>query len=600
MADDPDINASRSEKIDALIKVARYNPKLVALIVFFGLIAAVLEGVGLTFILPIIEIVQVDDPTAQAEGLMAFFVTAYQTVGLPFTLGFVIAGVATVMTVRFTMQFMVKWLRAKLQMHYRRHLQKRAFKNALDARIGYYDEKGSDEILNTILTETYYSARTIKRLQPLFMSVFLIVVYLSIAFIITPQLTALALLVLGALTVFFRVVLEPGFDIGERVADANQRRQEIVQAGTIGIRDVRIFGKANELYEKFLDTVDTSTDAEVKVSRNEAAIESYYQLSIAVFVFVLIYISLAFASLSFGELGLFLFAMFRLGPNVSSLNRKFYRLEHDLPHLIRTQRFVEELRDQQEPKGGDRPVPAEVQNIEFENVRFSYGEDETVLRGIDFEVDKGEFVGFVGQSGVGKSTIVSLLARFYEPDSGRIRANGVRIDEMDPDEWRERIAIVRQSPFIFNDTLRYNLTVGRSEATRQELDRVCEIARVDEFMDELPNGYESELGDDGVKLSGGQKQRVALARAVLADADLLILDEATSDLDSNLEREVQRAIEDLDRDYAIIAIAHRLSTVENADRIYTMEDGRISEQGRHAELVASGGKYSQLYEIQSK
>ena len=219
---------------------------------------------------------------------------------------------------------------------------------------------------------------------------------------------------------------------------------------------------------------------------------------------------------------------------------------------------------------------------------------------MDFEVEKGEFIAFVGQSGAGKSTIVSLLTRLYEINKGTIRANGIPIDELEIDEWRDRLSVVRQSPFIFNDTLRYNLTIGNRDATEAELDRVCEIARVDEFFGDLPNGYDTVLGDDGVRLSGGQKQRVALARALVEDADLLVLDEATSDLDSNLEQEVQAAIEAMDRDYAMITIAHRLSTVQNADRIYTMDDGEVTEIGTHADLLDDGGQYEELYTIQSK
>jgi subfamily B ATP-binding cassette protein MsbA len=215
-------------------------------------------------------------------------------------------------------------------------------------------------------------------------------------------------------------------------------------------------------------------------------------------------------------------------------------------------------------------------------------------------VQKEEFVAFVGQSGAGKSTIVSLLARMYDPDDGEIRADGVPIDEYEIEAWRERIAVVRQQPFIFTDTLENNVTIGNRDATRRDVERVCKIAKVNEFVDDLPNGYESQLGDDGVRLSGGQRQRVALARALLKDADFLVLDEATSDLDSNLEKEVQAAIESMDREYGIIAIAHRLSTVKNADRIYTVDNGEIIESGTHQELLEEEGDYAELYTIQSK
>ncbi|ELY45592.1 ABC transporter ATP-binding protein [Natronorubrum sulfidifaciens] len=591
---------TRREKIDALLDVARYNPKFTVLIVGLGLIAAILEGIGLSFILPVIEIVQLDDPTAEADGMLGAFVTAYAALGIPFTLGYVVVGVAVVMTARYTTSFVVAWFREALRTYYIRDLQLRAYDNALDARVEYFDEEGSDDILNAIVTQTNYAGRVIQRVVKLLETFFLSAVYLLIAFVISPMLTIFAAGVLGFLTVFLRRVVEPGYQVGDLVADANERRQEAAQAGTQGIRDVRIFGLADELRQDFHDAIDQFTSARITLRRNEAAINNFYNLGVAVSVFVLIYLALTFANLSIGALGVFLFAMFQLGPKVSDLNRTFYRVENDLPHLVRTQQFIQELETREEPNESTQDVPDSVTQVEFDDVHFTYNEEEEVLSGIDFEVEKGEFVAFVGQSGAGKSTIVSVLARLYELDDGEIRANGVPIDKMDIYDWRERIAVVRQNPFIFNDTLEYNLTIGNRDVTRAELSRACAISKVDEFFDELPNGYETVLGDDGVRLSGGQKQRIALARALLQDADLLVLDEATSDLDSNLEQEVQTAIEKMDRDYAMIAIAHRLSTVENADRIYTLEDGEIIETGTHGELIDDGGQYADLYAIQSR
>jgi len=274
-----------------------------------------------------------------------------------------------------------------------------------------------------------------------------------------------------------------------------------------------------------------------------------------------------------------------------------YAVEGYLSHLGRTHAFLDEF-DQRQEESGDRSV-SRVSEIEFDDVHFSYSDDEEVLRGLSFDVRNEEFIAFVGQSGAGKSTIVSLVARMYDPDDGEIRADGFPIEEYDIRQWRERIAVVRQQPYIFTDTLENNVTIGNREATRADVERVCEVAKVDEFVDDLPNGYDSQLGDDGVRLSGGQRQRVALARALLKDADFLVLDEATSDLDSNLEKEVQAAIESMEREYGIIAIAHRLSTVKNADRIYTVESGEIVESGSHSELLEDDGEYADLYTVQS-
>jgi len=319
----------------------------------------------------------------------------------------------------------------------------------------------------------------------------------------------------------------------------------------------------------------------------------------ALTIFGLIYVALTFASLSLASLGVFLFAMFRFAPRVSTLNKLFYQIEGDLPHLVRTQRFVSELRDRNKVDPGTRSPPDPVDSMVFEKVGFSYKEEQ-VLDGLSFDVRRGEFVAFVGPSGAGKSTIVSLLARLYEPDSGQITADGIPIDEFVLEEWRDRLSIVRQDPYIFNGSLRYNVTLGNRDASEEKIWEVCEIAQVTEFLDDLPDGLETNLGDDGVRLSGGQRQRVALARALLKDADLLVLDEATSDLDSNIEERVHRAIENRERDYAILVIAHRLSTVVNADRIYTMEDGAIEEVGTHNELVEQDGMYASLYSTQTQ
>ncbi|MCU4926477.1 ABC transporter ATP-binding protein/permease [Halobacteria archaeon AArc-dxtr1] len=592
-------STSRSEKIEAIREVARYNPKLTALVIVLSLIAAALEGVGLSFILPIIEIVQLDDPTAEADGLLGAFVTVYSALGVPFSLGYVVIGVAAVMTIRYTTSFIVAWFSYALRYDYIRDKQSQAYESALDARISYFDDEGSDEILNTIITETKYGGKAIQNLIRFVEKLFLSLVYLLIALVISPVLTLVAILILGFLTVFLRYVVEPGYELGEQVAEGNERRHEAAQAGTQGIRDVRIFGLASEFRQNFTDAIDQFTNSKVSLKRNEAAIDNFYQLGVAVSVFVLIYLALTFADLTVGALGVFLFAMYQLGPKVSQLNSYYYKLENTLPHLVRTERFIAELESRKEINDPTREVPETIDRVECEEIRFSYNGDEDVIRGLDFEVEKGEFVAFVGQSGAGKSTLVSLFLRMYELDGGEIRADGVPISEMDVDEWRERVAVVRQNPFIFNDTLEYNLTIGNRDATRTEIDRAVEIAKVDEFLDDMPKGYDTVLGDEGVRLSGGQKQRVSLARALLEEAELLVLDEATSDLDSNLEQEVQAAIEAMERDYAMIAIAHRLSTVENADRIYTMEDGEVVEVGTHSELIESGGQYSTLYGIQS-
>ena len=602
------------ERVSAIRTVVGFRPVLSAGALCAGLVAASLEGVGLGFILPIVEFAQSGGDTPGSAPVRAL-ATVYGVFGFPLTLETAVIGVLSVMGARYGASFLGTWVGAALTVRYERHLKGTLFERSLDAEVEYYDTRGSDEVLNAVVTQAQEGATTIQRLVAVTQQTLIATVYLAIALALAPVLTVVSLFTLGGLTYLVRYVVDPGYRIGERVATANEAVQSTVQAGTQGIRDVKLFGLTDRLYDSFATAVDDYVDAKTALIRNQKAIEHFYSFATASVVFVLVYLGLTFTSLSLGSLGVFLFAMFRLGPKVSNINHLVYEIEATLPHLVRTQRFVDELDTHREQTGGNESVGS-VDRVAFEDVSFRYAngddpgrdpagvgdhgpDDGWTLSSISFEVETGDFVGFVGGSGAGKSTIAALLVRLYDPDEGRVTANGTPIEAFDVDDWRSRVAVVRQRPYVFDDTLRNNVTVARPGADDDALDRVCRAARVTEFLDDLPAGYDTEIGDDGVRLSGGQRQRVALARALLKDADVLVLDEATSDLDTVTERDVQAAIESMDRAYATLVIAHRLSTVRNADRIYTIEDGEIIEVGDHEELLATGGQYAEFYRGQT-
>jgi len=277
------------------------------------------------------------------------------------------------------------------------------------------------------------------------------------------------------------------------------------------------------------------------------------------------------------------------------------RINEDLQNAMAGASRVFEVLDT-EPDVKEKPDAVNVGKltgrIQLQNVFFQYIPDHDVLKDINLEINPGEMVALVGPTGVGKTTLISLLARFYDPDQGRILYDGKDVRDITLESLRDNISIVLQDVFLFNGTVAENISYGVKDATLEDIIEAAKIAHADEFIQELENGYDTVIGERGIKLSGGQKQRLSIARAVLRNTPILILDEATASVDMETEKLIHEAIDRVIENRTTIVIAHRLSSIKKADKIIVLNDGVIAEQGTHEELMQRDGIYKKLCEIQ--
>jgi subfamily B ATP-binding cassette protein MsbA len=366
-----------------------------------------------------------------------------------------------------------------------------------------------------------------------------------------------------------------------------------------GIKVVQAFGMEAHEIARFDEAIDRMVRADLRAGRAAALAPAIMELLGAVVGAALFYLAgyqIAQRRLDPGDFAVVMFCLGLLFMSIRRLNAVYVELQRGIAAATRVFDMLDREREID-----DRPaaiaLPQFLNRVTFDDVSFTYG-DQDVLQGISLSIERGERVALVGPSGSGKTTLAHLLPRFYDPSAGAIRIDANDLREVSLASLRDQIGIVTQETVLFDDTVRNNIAYGREDVS---LERVIEAARAGQahdFIESLPRGYETPLGERGERLSMGQRQRIAIARALLKDPPLLILDEATSALDAESEVLVQRALERLMKGRTSLVIAHRLSTVKTADRIVVLDGGRIVEQGSHDGLIRAGGHYARLYELQ--
>ena len=402
--------------------------------------------------------------------------------------------------------------------------------------------------------------------------------------------------VLYFMNYFGKKIRRSGGQIQEATADITSVLQESVSSARV----VKSFVREQYEIERFERENEANLKANLKNAKYMATLTPTIEFVAALGVTLILWYggnNVIAGETTAGSLVAFL----AYAVNISNPIKRITRVSGNIQRaLAAAQRVFDvlDLREEVQDLPDAKALPAVTGNVSFEHVTFSYNAGDEILHDLSFTAKPGQAIGLVGPSGAGKSTVASLLPRFYDCDAGTIRIDGTDIRHVTLDSLRNQVGIVPQETILFNGSVYDNILYGRLDATKEEIEAAAKAANAHDFIMELPEGYNTMLGDRGVNISGGQRQRIAIARAILKDPRILILDEATSALDTESERVVQEALNRLMVGRTSIIIAHRLSTIKNADRILVLDKGKLAEDGTHEELMAKNGLYAHLYQIQ--
>ncbi|MEM6452954.1 MAG: ATP-binding cassette domain-containing protein, partial [Cyanobacteria bacterium P01_D01_bin.105] len=466
----------------------------------------------------------------------------------------------------------------------------------------YFSKTKVGDLINHLNIEVSRTTMAIRALSRLAIAAITIIVFVGFLLFTSWQLTLIATVALGLVALINQSAVKQSKVFGAQLSQLSRSYSSRIVEILSGIRLVK--STANEAVE-YKTISKLIADREVSEFRSQllfagiAPLNEVASIIALISVAVLGRIAMGAQIESFSSILLtYLLVLFRMLPSIGQLNSARSQLANVSPSVSIVSQF---LRRDDKPfmVHGHRPYSQLKQGIHFDHLTFSYpSADHPVLKNVNLHLKKGTTLALVGASGAGKSTLADLLPRFYDPDQGKIAIDGVDLKEIEISSFRRRLGIVSQDTFLFNASVRDNLIYGRPEATDEEIEDATQRANAHEFIKNLPEGLDTLIGDRGVLLSGGQRQRLAIARALLQDPDILILDEATSALDTISERLVQKAIDELSRDRTTLVIAHRLSTVQNADQIAVLDQGRVVETGTHTALLNKDGYYAQLCAIQ--
>jgi subfamily B ATP-binding cassette protein MsbA len=581
--------------------VARYPLRIVSNIVL-GFSGALFNGVGTTLLVPVLLSFLGQDLALQnAPPLIRSLTQPFQALPSQYQLVAMAGVIVVVILLKNLATYASALASSALSRAITADLQERGLKLLLEVDLDFFANAKAGDLMNRLGGEMNRTSTTISATIGIIITAITILVFVGILLAISWQLTVAATLLLPLSTLASQHLINRSKEFGKQITQISQDYSGGLIEVFSGIRLVKATGNESTEYRRFQQLIRDRERVEFQTRIVSAMIAPINETTNIIVLFTLILLCRFLFTEQLGSLLVdfltYLLVLSRLLPFIAQLNG----FRSSLARSAASVDIVQDLlrRDNKSfMVNGCQPYQGFQQEIRFEHLSFAYPGTDLVLREINLSLPKGTTLALVGASGAGKSTLADLLPRFYDPVAGRITIDGVDLREFEIKSVRQAMGIVSQDTFLFNDSLRNNIVYGCATITEPALLDAIRRANAHEFIERLPAGLDTLIGDRGVMLSGGQRQRIAIARALLRNPDILILDEATSALDTVSERLVQQAIDELSRERTTLIIAHRLSTIQKADQIAVMEQGRVVEQGTHTELLKQNGTYSRLYAMQ--
>ncbi|KST63315.1 ABC transporter ATP-binding protein [Mastigocoleus testarum] len=588
-----------------LIPIIKQHKFLVGAAVVFAITASLLEGFSTSLVVPLLQ--SLSNESAVINSNLPKFIRSLTNFYTNFSGQerlIAVIGTFLIVTVVKNINLYVCLISIhKLRLKTGLSIRRKCVERFLNLELLYYNQSKTGYLLSYVSEHVQRSELLVAFLLQIIRNLLTILILIYVLFLISPSLTLIATSIFFLVFQLLRPIFKNIQKQGRKAAKSVEEFSSVITEMISGIRVIKGFSAENRELKHAENSLLNRYEAELSAQKFSSAIHPLTETVGITTLLLLLAIGAGFLNGSSTTvlplLLTYTFALMRILPRISQLNTYRSEISLQIANLEAIQDFLSRT-DKMHLSNGSIRYGEIGSCLKFEDISFTFpSNSQPALTNVSFQINKGTTTALVGPSGSGKSTLADLIIRFYDPDKGSIKVDGVDLREFQINSWRNSIAMVSQDNFLFHASVKENIAYGYPNATDEEIIEAAKKAYAYEFIQNLPDRFETIVGNRGTKLSGGQRQRIAIARAILRNPDLLILDEATSALDTNSEKIVQKAIEEVSRARTVIVIAHRLSTVEKANNIIVLCNGKIVEQGTHNELIEKKAEYWSLYNSQA-